>query len=68
MGNKIRVYVDKNKCIGSTTCIYYAVQTFTLDSEGKSTVVNVDGNDINKIQEAVDSCPVSAITIEKDKQ
>jgi ferredoxin len=68
MGNRIRIYVDKNKCIGSTTCIYYAAQTFTLDSEGKSTVVNVDRNDIHKIQEAADSCPINAITIVKDEQ
>ncbi|WP_066304037.1 ferredoxin [Bacillus sp. FJAT-29814] len=65
MGNQIKVIVDKNVCIGSQTCILIDPGTFVLDSDGLSYVFNPNVTNINKIQEASDNCPVSAIIIEK---
>jgi ferredoxin len=38
--------------------------TFALDGEGKSSVINPQGDTEEKLMEAAESCPVSAITIE----
>ncbi|MBM4254750.1 MAG: ferredoxin [Deltaproteobacteria bacterium] len=61
---RLRIVVDHNKCVGSTMCINIARATFALDGEGKSSVVNSQGDTEEKILEAAESCPVSAIMIE----
>ena len=53
--------VDKNKCIGCGTCVALATKTFKLDSNGKSQVVNPQGDDETVIQSAIDGCPAQAI-------
>lgn len=52
--------VNKNVCIGCGLCTTVAPETFEL-TEGKAMVKNPDGDAQEKIQEAIDSCPVSAI-------
>lgn len=54
--------VDKEKCIGCGTCVALAPKTFKLDDEGKAEVVESPGDDEEKIREAVESCPVEAIS------
>ena len=53
--------VDPDLCTGCELCIDVAPDTFELDSEGISTVVDPEGDDEDAIQEAIDSCPVEAI-------
>jgi len=53
--------VDKNKCIGCGTCVALCPAFFKLDSNGKSQVVNPQGDDETVIQSAIDGCPVQAI-------
>jgi ferredoxin len=65
MGNEIIIRVDKDVCIGSQTCILIDPETFSLDSDGLSYVFNGNFTNLDKIQEAADNCPVSAIVIEK---
>lgn len=60
---EIYIKIDRSKCIGSQTCIYYAPENFKLDAEGKSVFVRAEGIDADKIQEAADCCPVGAITV-----
>ncbi len=60
----LRITVDQNKCVGSTTCINTAQATFALDQSGKSSVVNPQGDLENLVIEAAESCPVGAITVE----
>lgn len=61
---RLRISVDQAKCVGSTTCINTAQQTFALDDSGKSSVVNAQGDPEATIIEAAESCPVGAITVE----
>ncbi|AGY56323.1 ferredoxin [Gloeobacter kilaueensis] len=56
------VYVDEITCIGCGHCAYVARGTFYLESEyGRSRVINQDGDDEDRIQEAIDCCPVDCI-------
>ena len=53
--------IDKNLCIGCGTCVSIAPGSFKLEDDGKAEVIEPIGDDQAKIQEAIDSCPVSAI-------
>jgi ferredoxin len=67
--------IDKEKCIGCSTCSVIAPKTFKLGDDGKAQVVKPPedvksrGDHVpfrdeeEKIKEAVDSCPVEAITL-----
>ena len=61
---RLRITVDQNKCVGSTTCINTAHATFALNKSGKSAVVNPQGDAEGVVIEAAEGCPVGAITIE----
>lgn len=54
--------VNEELCIGCGTCESLCPSVFKLEN-GKSHVVSEDCADCN-CQEAVDSCPVGAISIE----
>lgn len=58
--------VDKNKCIGCGTCVAMASQTFQMGDDGKAEVIANPGDDQATIQSAIDSCPVSAISLEEE--
>lgn len=53
--------VNKDKCIGCSTCSVLAPKTFRLGKDGKAEVIDPPGDEEEKIKEAVDSCPVDAI-------
>ncbi|MGE0683103.1 MAG: ferredoxin [Candidatus Binatia bacterium] len=61
---RLRITVNQEKCVGSTMCVNTARGVFALDDLNKSSVINPEGNTEEKILEAAESCPVSAITVE----
>lgn len=54
-------WVDPNICVGTTACVEACPKVFRLNEEGKSEAYNPAGDTTEKIQEAIDSCPVAAI-------
>jgi ferredoxin len=58
-----RIVVDRQRCIGSGNCCFYAPNTFDLDDELKSVVVDPGGDDAADVRAAVEGCPVNAISI-----
>ncbi|HZA79698.1 MAG TPA: ferredoxin [Acidimicrobiales bacterium] len=63
-----RIIVDRDRCIGSGNCSFYAPNTFDLDEELKSVVVDPAGDDPSDVRAAVEGCPVNAIRIEADDE
>jgi ferredoxin len=65
---KIKITVDKNKCIGSASCVVLGPQFFDLDADGKSEplneIVDIEGKELETLKKAVNACPVNAISIE----
>ncbi len=61
-----RIVVDRERCIGSGNCSFYAPSTFDLDDEMKSVVIDPAGDDPGDVRAAVEGCPVNAISIEDD--
>jgi len=54
--------VDKDACIGCGLCVELAPETFKLDENGLAEVTDAAGNDEGTIQQAIDGCPVTAIS------
>ncbi len=54
--------VDADLCTGCELCVDIAPNTFELSDEGISVVIDPEGDDEETIQEAIDSCPVEAIS------
>lgn len=56
------VWVDEAVCIGCRYCAHVAANTFVVESErGRSRVIRQDGDPEERIQEAIDTCPVDCI-------
>ena len=61
---KLRITVDHNVCVGNAMCEEYAPNVFQLNEERQSDAVNPEGDPLEKILEAAENCPVTAITVE----
>lgn len=61
---KLRITVDHNVCVGNAMCEVFASNTFALNDERQSIVVNSDGDTEEAVIEAAENCPVTAILVE----
>jgi len=59
-----KVEVDQETCIGCGVCADMVPDVFEMQ-DGKSIVINAQGAEYDEVQEAVESCPVEAITAEE---
>ena len=56
------VWVDESRCIGCKYCVHVATNTFVVDEDhGRSRAIRQDGDNLDIIQEAIDTCPVDCI-------
>jgi ferredoxin len=60
----LRIVVDRDRCVGSGNCLYWAPGTFDLDDDGVSTVVDPQGDDEERIRVAAEGCPTRSISVE----
>jgi ferredoxin len=59
----IQVVVDREACMGSGNCSYWAPHVFALDDDGIAVVVgNLAGNE-ESVRVAMVNCPTSAISL-----
>jgi ferredoxin len=61
---KLRVWVDAQACVGNAMCESIAPRTFRLNDNRQSEVFDPEGDSVEKILEAAENCPVSAIFVE----
>ena len=64
MARKLRVWVDHTVCVGNAMCETFAPHTFRLNDDRQSEVISPEGDSTEKILEAAENCPVSAIFVE----
>jgi ferredoxin len=56
------VWVDEAVCIGCRYCAHVATNTFVVEQAwGRSRAIRQDGDSTERIQEAMDTCPVDCI-------
>jgi ferredoxin len=61
----MKVVVDLDKCADHGQCVFAAPEVFQLDDAGKLVYVSdVDDALRDKVEDALDACPLQAITIE----
>lgn len=53
--------IDRDRCMGSGQCTFYAPATFDLDDDSVAIVVDPAGDPDARIQMAIDVCPTRAI-------
>lgn len=58
-----RIEIDRERCVGSGNCLFWAPGTFDLDDEGLSVVTDPAGDDDDAIRVAAEGCPTRAISI-----
>jgi ferredoxin len=64
VARKLRVWVDKDACVGNAMCEAIAPKVFRLNDNRQSEVADPAGDTVEKILEAAENCPVSAIFVE----
>jgi ferredoxin len=64
VARKLRVRVDHNACVGNAMCETIAPKVFRLNDNRQSEAVDAAGDSVEKILEAAENCPVSAIFVE----
>ena len=64
MARKLRVSVDHQACVGNAMCEAIAPKVFRMNDNRQSEAVNPEGDSVEKILEAAENCPVSAIFVE----
>jgi len=63
----VQVRLNRDDCIGCGVCAQICPDVFELDEDaGKAKVIRPAGAECAK--EAADSCPVSCIKVEEDKE
>ncbi len=56
------LWVDEATCIGCRYCVHVATNTFVVDEDlGRCRVIRQNGDDVDIVQEAIDTCPVDCI-------
>ncbi len=63
----MKVWVDRDLCIGVGNCMAYAPTVFKLDDENKAVVLDPSSVDDDTLLEVAESCPENAIIIEDDE-
>ena len=53
--------IDRDRCMGSGQCTFYAPRTFDLDDLSIAVVIDDHGDDEGSIQMAIDVCPTRSI-------
>ena len=59
-----RLVVDRDRCMGTGTCMLYAPGTLDYDADGKAVVTDPLGADLESATSAVEACPTRALAID----
>ena len=58
--------VNREVCMGSGNCVYWAPALFDLDDDGLAVVVGEPASDPEAAKLAADNCPTRAISFDSD--
>jgi ferredoxin len=61
------IRILRHECCGNGTCVEIAPDVFALDSKNKAVVIDAEAAPAEKLLEAAEACPCSAIVVENDE-
>lgn len=61
----VEIEIDRELCMGSGNCSFWAPGVFDLDEEGIAIVVDPSAQPENKVVLAAQGCPTQAIRVTK---
>ena len=64
----LEISINRETCMGSGNCSFWAPGVFDLDDDGIAFVVDIDAGPEEKIILAAQGCPTQAITLTRDGQ
>ena len=64
MARNLKIWVDRQACVGNAMCESIAARTFRLNDDRQSEAIDPPANTEAEILEAAENCPVSAIYVE----
>jgi ferredoxin len=59
----LRIEIDRDACMGSGNCSFWAPGVFDLDDDGVAIVVDPDAGPEEKVVLAAQGCPTQAIKV-----
>jgi ferredoxin len=62
----LQIKIDREACMGSGNCSFWAPDVFDLDDDGVAIVLDPDAAPEEKILLAAQGCPTQAICVLKD--
>jgi ferredoxin len=57
------VEADRDRCIGSGTCAFAVPEVFDVDDTGRVVLIGSPEPGDDRVREAVEHCPTSALTL-----
>jgi len=64
----LEISIDRDVCMGSGNCSFWAPGVFDLDDDGIAVVVDPNAQPDDKVILAAQGCPTQAISIVQDGQ
>jgi ferredoxin len=61
----LEVEIDRDVCMGSGNCLYWAPGVFDLDDDSIAFVVDTSGASEDDVVSAATKCPTHAITVRR---
>jgi ferredoxin len=62
----VRIEINREKCMGSGNCLFWAPGVFELGDDGVSVVIDPSAATERQIMQAVEGCPTQAIAVSED--
>jgi ferredoxin len=62
----LEISIDRDTCMGSGNCGFWAPNVFDLDDEGVAIVIDPTGDPEERIVLAAQGCPTGAISLTRD--
>jgi ferredoxin len=62
----LEIEINRDVCMGSGNCSFWAPGVFDLDDDGVAIVIDVDGAPEDKVILAAQGCPTQAISVSRD--
>jgi ferredoxin len=59
----VRIEIDRERCMGSGNCTYWAPEVFDIDDDMVAVVIGDPAAHEERVQLAVDHCPTRAISL-----